>query len=84
MINRVLGLLFILGCTLFGLWWCALPVVFVYMLLYGGSELILVALAVDAMFGTAIQFPSYTLGTAIMYLCFIWLKPRFLFYTERT
>lgn len=83
MTYRVLSLFFIVGCTLFGLWWCALPAVLVYMFLYNGAELVVAALFVDAMFGASATLPYYLLGTSALYLFLMWLKPRFMFYTEQ-
>lgn len=53
-----------------------------YALLWEGYELLLLAVFLDAFFGVGATLPYFTLGTILLLVVSLWMRPRLSFYNQ--
>lgn len=53
-----------------------------YALLWEGYELLFVAICLDAFFGAGVPYPYFTIGTTILLVVSVWIRPRLVFYKQ--
>lgn len=82
MFMRLCALMFMVTATVGGLWWCALPVLAVYLHQYQAFELPLIAIMIDGYLGAFYQVPYLSICTTVLVLITEWLKPTLMFYTD--
>lgn len=77
---RAISVIFMAGAVLTGFWWCALPAFFAHLYSYKAFEVPVIALLIDAYFGTFHTFPYLSVITLLSVAVFEYFKPRLLFY----
>ena len=53
-----------------------------YALLWEGYELLCIAVCLDAFFGAGSLLPYFTIGTTLLLVISVWIRPRLLLYNQ--
>lgn len=81
MIIRLLLFIAVLLCAVVAPTWLLAALAVVYAFRYTAYELIFVAAAIDAFYGTGTHIvPYYTISFVLLLICIEWIKPRISLY----
>lgn len=83
MVLRLISFLLLTNLVFWGFIWWTIPLIIFYLYRFGGVELIIFGILLDAYFTQLDTFPFYSLLFALLYAVIYWIKPLFMVYTDK-